>query len=224
MENKLKVLVIGIGALIVINLLVLDFVWINQRKVELTPESSAAITPMTSFPTPTPNSLISQITPPEGCSEECSSYIDQKINETISGLPTPVSQKTIVPAQPTQSSKVAYVTIGGSSLTNSTSWVDIPGTDFYFDLSDYPTATGVRWEISLRSYLAGNKVYARLYDVTNKRAVDYSELWSDSGISELKRSPDLSIWRYNNLYRVQGKSSAGCDAYLDSPRLRINLE
>ena len=223
MENKLKILIIGIGVLVVANLLVLDFIGMNQRRGESIPATSAVITP-TAFSSPSPTISISEITPPDGCSEECLSYIDQKINQVISGLPTPASQKTFVPAQPASSSKVAYLTIGGSSSTNSTSWVDIPGTDFYFDLSDYPTATGVRWEISLRSYLAGNFVYARLYDVTNKRAVDFSEQSSDSGTSELKRSPDLSIWRYNNLYRVQGKSSAGCDAYLDSPRLRVILE
>jgi hypothetical protein len=76
----------------------------------------------------------------------------------------------------------------------------------------------------LRSFLGGNKVYARLYDVTNKRAVDFSELWSDSGTSEFKRSVDLAIWRGNNLYRVQAKSSTGTPAYLDSPRLKIILE
>ncbi len=129
-----------------------------------------------------------------------------------------------MPAQPTPSSKVTHITIGGSSSTSSTSWQDIQGTDFYFDLTDYPTTTSVRWEISLRAFLAGNLVYARLYDVTNSRAVDFSELSSDSGTSVLQRSVDLAIWRGNNLYRVQGKSSTGNPAYLDSPRLRINLE
>jgi hypothetical protein len=224
MENKLKILVIGIGALIMINLLVLDFIWINQREEGAIPKPSEAERPTAAIPSPTPTLSTSQITPPEGCSKECSSYIDEKINQAISGLPTSAPQKTIVPAQSSSGSKVAYVTIGGSSSTNSTSWQDIPGTDFYFDLTDYPTATGVRWEISLRSYLAGNKVYARLYDVTNSRAVDYSELSSDSGTSILQRSVDLAIWRGNNLYRVQGKSSAGCEAYLDSPRLKVILE
>jgi hypothetical protein len=224
MENKLKVLVIGIGALIVIDLLVLDFIWINQKKEGPTSGSSAVITPTTTLPSPTPTIFTSQITPPEGCSEECLTYIDQKINEAINGLPTAAPQKTIVPAQPTPSSKVSYITIGGSSSTNSTSWVDIPGTDFYFDLTDYPTAKGVRWEISLRAFLAGNKVYARLYDVTNNRAVDFSELFTETGTSTLQRSVDLAIWRGNNLYRVQGKSSTGTPAYLDSPRLRVILD
>jgi len=219
MENKLKFLGVAIGAIIVLNLFVLDFIWVKQKKE--TPVSKSGVELLR---TSTPTLPLSEITPAEECSEACQEYFDQKINEAISSLPTPASQKTVVPAQSTPSSKVAYITIGGSSSTSSTSWADIPGTDFYFDLSDYPTATGVRWEISLRSFLAGNFVYARLYDVTNKRAVDFSEQSSDSGTSELKRSPDLSIWRYNNLYRVQGKSSAGCDAYLDSPRLRINLE
>ena len=224
MENKLKILGIGIGVLIITNLLVLDFVWVNQQKInslskkEVGKESAAT-------PTPISTPFVSQITPPEECSETCQSFIDQKINQAIGGLPTPAAAKeTIVQAKPTPGSKVAYLTLGGSSSTSNTSWEDISGTDFYFDLSDYPTATGVRWEISLRAFLAGNKVYARLYDVTNKRAVDYSELFTDSGTSALQRSVDLAIWRGNNLYRVQGKSSTGTPAYLDSPRLRVLLE
>ncbi len=220
MGNRLKLVALGIGVLIVVNLLVLDFIWVKQKKQPV----SQPPTPTTQ-PTPTPTLLISEITPPEGCPEDCVSYIDQKINEAINSLPTPAATKeTIIQAQPTPSSKVAYITIGGSSSTNSTSWADISGTDFYFDLSDYPTTTGVRWEISLRSFLGGNKVYARLYDVTNKRAVDFSELFTDSGTSELKRSQDLSIWRGSNLYRVQAKSSTGTPAYLDSPRLKVLLE
>lgn len=223
MENKLKILGIGIGVLIIVNLLILDFVWINQERI--TPEFLKTEALITAVPSPTPTLSISQITPPAGCSAECSSYIDQKISNAISGLPTPAAAKgTIIQSQPTPSSKVAYITIGGSSSTSSTSWQDISGTDFYFDLSDYPTATGVRWEVSLSAFLAGNKVYARLYDVTNNRAVDFSELFTESGTSTLQRSVDLAIWRGNNLYRVQGKSSTGTPAYLDSPRLRVNLE
>lgn len=220
MEDKLKVLTIGIIFLIVANLLVLDFVWINQRKEEAITEQEIETLP-TTFPSPTPTLSTSKITPPEGCAEDCLNYLDQKIEEALEGVS---AETTIIQAQPTPSSKVVYITIGGSNSTNSTSWADIPGTDFYFDLADYPTAKGVRWEISLSSFLAGNLVYARLYDVTNNRAVDFSELSSDSGTSELKRSVDLAIWRGNNLYRVQGKSSTGNPAYLDSPRLRVILK
>jgi hypothetical protein len=76
----------------------------------------------------------------------------------------------------------------------------------------------------LRSFLAGNAVWARIYDVTNNRAVDGSELSTTSGTSLILRSSDLVIWRGNNLYRVQAKSSSGNPAYLDAPRLKIILE
>jgi len=225
MENKLKILGIGIGGLIILNLLVLDFVWVNQQKInslskkEVGKESAAT-------PTPISTPFVSQITPPEECSETCQSFIDQKIEEAISKLPTqpPTGKSAVQPTQIPSASRVAYITLGGSDLTSATDWADISGTDFYFDLTDYPTATGVRWEISLSAFLAGNKVYARLYDVTNNRAVDFSELFTESGTSTLQRSIDLAIWRGNNLYRVQGKSSTGTPAYLDSPRMRINLK
>jgi hypothetical protein len=232
--NKLKFLMIGISALVVINLLVLDFIWVSQQRessipIVSLPEKLEFRTGATITPTPTPASLTPVVSSPEesgGCLESCQEYIDQKIAEELAKLPTPVTttETVIQTIQPTPSSKVTYISLGGSSSTSATGWTDIPGSDFYFDLSDYPTATGVRWEISLRSFLAGNMVYARLYDVTNSRAVDFSELTSTSGTSELKRSVDLAIWRGNNLYRIQGKSSTGTPAYLDSPRLKITLE
>jgi hypothetical protein len=131
-ESKLKFLVIGIGALVVINLLALDFIWINQKRessipIVSLPEKLEFRTGATITPTPTPASLTPAVSSPEEsgeCLESCQEYIDQKIAEELAKLPTPVTTKeTVVQTiQPTPSSKVTYISLGGSSSTSNTGW------------------------------------------------------------------------------------------------------
>ena len=136
--KKLKILIIGIGALMMANLLILDFIRVKQKKIPVSKPSH----PPEELPTATPTIMRTEVTPPEGCSKDCVSYIDQKITEAINSLPTreTVKETVVQTKETTTGSKVVYVTIGGSSSTNSTDWADVSGTDFYFDLTDYPTA------------------------------------------------------------------------------------
>lgn len=224
-EKLLKILPFAISALIIGNLLALDFFWVTSKKTkEETPE---VLIEKGGETTPTPQTLT---TPSPGaevfCTDECLQVIEEKVNEAVAKI-TPGTQQVLVtqaPAPTTQTAKVLYLPLGGLSSETSTAWTDIGGTDFYFDKLDYPNLSEVRWEASLRSFLGGNKVYVRLYDVTNKRAVDSSELSTDSAGWILTRSSSLSIWAGSNLYRIQGKSSTGTPAYIDSPRLKIILK
>lgn len=210
-DKFLKVVLVIFGILIFSNIVFLDFVFIKQEKPELTVSAPTL--------TPTPETATGEA---QECDQVCLELIKEEVKKAVSeigGPPTP----TATPV-PTKSLSYLYLPIGSSGATSNTSWTDIPGTEFYFDLADYSDLKAVRWEINLRSFLAGNSVSARIYDVSNSRAVDGSELSTTSGTSVLLRSSDLSIWRGNNLYRVQAKSSSGNPVYLDAPRLKIILE
>jgi len=169
-------------------------------------------------PTPT---ISSDLT----CPEDCLSLIDDKVAEEVAKI-TPVTQQVSAPtpAPGEETPKITYLPLGGSSSSSATDWTDISGSEFYFDKGDYPNLSSVRWETSLGSFLGGNLVYVRLYDVTNKRAVDSSQLSTSSSTSKLLQSSNLSIWSGNNLYRIQAKSSSGNPLYIDSPRLKIILK
>jgi hypothetical protein len=117
--------------------------------------------------------------------------------------------------------KVTYIPITTARSTAIMDWTDANPSDFYFDLVDFPGAKSVRWEVYLQAVNGSGKVFARLYDVTNKRGVDYSELATESNTSVFLRSSDLKIWRGNNLYRVQLKSVNGTEAVLAQARLKI---
>lgn len=228
-ENFLKIFLIILGIFVIANLLFLDFVWIRQKTE--TPknvsQTETGVTEATGFaPTPGPGET-------KTCQPACLEKIQEEVEELANQpggsqtvvSPTPGVTKALAPkATSTPSPSVTYLTIGSSGSTSSTSWVDIAGTEFYFNLADYSKVKTVRWEINVRSFLGGNSVYARLYDVTNNRAVDNSEMSTTSSTSVILRSTDLTIWQGNNLYRVQAKSESGNPAYLDAPRLKITLE
>lgn len=224
-EKLLKILPFVLGFLLIANILFLDFVWMGTRKrgvekpleKEALPVTPGTVTPGLS-PTPTTSSELT-------CPEDCLTFLEEKVSEEVAKI-TPVTQQTVAPtsAPAEQVPKVVYLPLGGSSSSSATDWTDIGGSDFYFDKGDYPDLSSVRWETSLGSFLGGNLVYVRLYDVTNKRAVDASELSASSSTSKLLQSSGLTIWQGNNLYRIQAKSSSGTPAYIDSPRLKIILK
>ncbi|MDP3954948.1 MAG: hypothetical protein Q8Q15_01115 [bacterium] len=216
-DKFLKITLFFLGILVIANLLFLDFVWFEKK------ESPVAV-----VKTQKETDNI------QHCDSSCQEEIQKEVKRAVA-VPTSVTAKTVkeesaavptlIPTSVTaQSSSVSFISIGSSGSTSETSWTDIPGTEFYFNLVDYSNLKSVRWEVNLRSFLAGNAVSVRIYDATNSRAVDSSELSTTSGASVIVRSNDLSIWRGNNLYRVQAKSSSGNPVYLDAPRLKIFLE
>lgn len=225
-EKLLRILPFALGIFVIVNLLALDFFWVTSKK----PEEGIVKAPAQKEKevTPTPLPLTTPIPGAEvSCTDECLQAIEERVNEAVAKITPAATQQVVVtqaPAQQTQQASILYLPLGGLSSETATSWTDIGGSDFYFDKADYSNLSEARWEGSMRSFLGGNKVYARLYDVTNKRAVDSSELSTDSSSWELVRSAALSIWAGNNLYRIQAKSSAGTPVYIDSPRLKIILK
>jgi len=195
--------------LITANLLFLDFVSFRKK--------TALNQPLLSI-TPTPI-LESQ------CLDECQKIIDQKISEALAKIPTQKPEKTmsvIVPTSaPATQAKAIYIPLVTEGTTVSTSWVDIVPSEFYFNLADYPGATQVRFICYLQALHGSAKVYARLYDQTNKRAVDYSQLETQNDSYTLLESSGITIWRGNNQYTVQLKSENGTQVLLKEAKLKI---
>lgn len=159
----------------------------------------------------------------------CQEYVASEVSKFLPAsekttTPTPTPKITVTPTPtktPTASLKVMYIPIGMSGTTTNTDWTDIAGSDFYFNLSDFPQIKSVKWETSLQAFVTTTSVYGRLYDVTNKRAVDNSELTTALTTYDPLRSGDLTIWNGNNLYRVQIKGTNGNTVNLSSPKLKL---
>lgn len=110
--------------------------------------------------------------------------------------------------------KESSVALNGGSA-ESYDWMKLPGTDFTFDVSLYGNAT-VTWEGWMDNGLGS----VRLYDDTNHRAVDGSEVMVLSGVKSSFYSKPLSIWRGQNQYHLEIKSLSGQVA-VSTPRLKI---
>lgn len=124
-----------------------------------------------------------------------------------------VSGKTTVKAA---KAKESFFQIGGGSATGS-DWTRVTGSDFWFDQSLYGEVTEVTWQ----GWLDNGTGSVRLYDSTNGRAVDGSEVSvSAAGRASFYSSP-LAIWRGQNQYHVQVKNANVQTVTVTTPRLRI---
>jgi hypothetical protein len=218
MINRLsKVFPWLLGIIIIANLVFLDFMLANQKRSE-----SLAVV---SVPSGQPEKETTAAT--ISCTT-CQSYIQGEVAKQVAAIPTkpgsglvtsiPVPTSTVsISTNP----KIFYLPLSISGSTVLTDWFDVPASDFYFNLTDYPGAKSVTWEAYLKSVNSPAKVNVRLYDVTNKRGVDYSDLSTQSATYVLLQSSAISIWRGNNLYRVQVKADNGTQADFGTGRIKV---
>lgn len=208
MKERLPKIILAIILILVLgNLGFLDYQLFNQSRTKFSPPPSADL---------------KKEPEEEGCENDCEQLIEQKISRVLTNFPTSRSITYVIPTtKAVVQTKVFYIPLISEATVNYSDWTDIIPSDFYFDLSDYPGAKGVRFEVYLKSKHQAGTVFIRLYDVSNKRAVDYSDLSSDSETFELKRSSDMSIWQGNNLYRIQAKTLNGIEGFLKEAKLKI---
>jgi len=100
-------------------------------------------------------------------------------------------------------------------------WVKVSGSDFDLDPSLYGNITEVSWQGWLEVKDGNGVGFARIYDSTNKRGVDGSEIRILSGVKSSFYSQPMSIWRGINSYYVQVKSSSGYQVSITGPKLKI---
>ena len=169
------------------------------------------------------------------CSPNCLEYIDEKIASIIPSEEVKVIEREVIVTQTPQQIVVtnvstpkiksaSYVPIPGSGNTLQTIWTDIEGTDFYLSKADYPGYTEAYFEANTKLLNGNGKGFLRIYDVTNGRAVDGSEIETDSQKSEFVGSGRISLWEGYNQYRVQAKSLTADTTYFESGRLKIITE
>ena len=102
-------------------------------------------------------------------------------------------------------------------------WVDVTDSGVYIDLeNDYGSGAKVSWETSLKVAHGNGKAYARLWDDTNKIAVDFSELSTEDNVDFTQvTSKYLPFWRGRNLYKVQIKSLNSFEVTCSGGKLKI---
>lgn len=111
--------------------------------------------------------------------------------------------------------KEIFVSLVGGSVSGS-EWTKIPGSDFSMDQSLYGNVIDVSWQ----GWIDNGYGYVRIFDNTNHRVVDGSEVLISSGEKASFYSKTMSIWRGQNQYWIEARSVAG-EVKLSSPRLKI---
>lgn len=112
----------------------------------------------------------------------------------------------------------------GSGSTTSRDWQEISGAEIVIDADNFSNVKSIIWEAVLRLPTGNGLVQAKLYNVTDKHEVWYSEVGSGSSTAYRAESAEIQLSPGRKLYRVMMRSTMGYEAFLDSGRIKILLE
>lgn len=194
--NSNALIVIPVLFLFAVNLLFLDIVVFSQQK----PQPPAQVV-VESVPAPTQADT--------SCSSSCIAKIDEKLKT--------VQPNSVVSVSP---AREFYVTLG-SGTTKSSDYEDILSAEAYIDTGNYASIKQASVELFLRNPTGNGRVYAKLYNVTDKHDVWFSEVFIEGGGPVTKKEMPITLDRGNKLYRVMMKSTMKYDGWLDNARIKI---
>lgn len=108
----------------------------------------------------------------------------------------------------------------GSGTVKSNSWQDVAGAEATIDTANYPSIKSATFEGFLAIPTANGQVRAKLYNVTDKHDVWFSEV-SSEGPTLTKKEASITLESGAKTYRVMGLSTLKYDANIENARLRI---
>lgn len=140
--------------------------------------------------------------------------------------PTPTATPSVSASTPISKKdrRVIYLPIPGNGGQLSYDWYTLPGTDFYFDLADFPGFKEIYFEANIRLLNGNGTAFVRLFDTTNSFIVQNSQIQTNNQVSTAIVSSPLTFHSGKNLIKVQVKSLTADTAIFDSGRLKIITE
>lgn len=158
----------------------------------------------------------------DGCDEDCViEIIDEKLGELVSkyGLVEKKEVKTVSkPVVKPTSEK--FVRISGGDSQGS-SWTRLNTTAFWLDSALHGELVEASWQGWLEGDGGDLDGWVRLYDATNSRVVDGSEVRLIGSEKVSFYSGNISIWRGQNQYYVELKNLKGGRLTISEPRLKL---
>jgi len=146
--------------------------------------------------------------------------VDQKIATLTAKVATPSGVTKSVAISPvTPTTKESFIPMGVGSTTKS-DWEDVAGSDVYINTTNFPNIKEAYFEVSMHIPTKNGTLYARLYDVTDKHPVWYSDVSTDQDVSTFVSSK-IALDTGNKLYRIQLKTSLQYESLLDTARIKI---
>jgi len=223
MKKFLTIILVILGILVIVNLGVLDWTIFRSENGNW-PTSSAWRQDGRGEEVEDEDKIASP-----SCELSCQKIIEEKIKEELADLPLSAGGSSVTPANavkiPTQTlvsneKKILYIPLINEGSVVSSNWTDVLPSEFYFNLADYSKAKEVRF-LAYLSSSNNDPGYARIYDVTNNRGVDFSDLLFNKNDYTLVESSSLVIWRGNNKYTIQLRSANGTKVFIKDAKLKI---
>lgn len=208
MSRTVKIgLVASFLLLLTVNIVMLDLAVIFNRPSVRPVEMNAATV-----------RIAPTVSPTEECSVTCEEKIDALSRRIDSSIAVAAQQSTsLLPTKNTV--KEYYITLGSGS-TKSSVWEDIAGVEAVIDTTNYPAIKSIVFEVFLNIPTANGMVKAKLYNVTDKHDVWFSEV-SSEGPLLTKKETVIGLESGAKTYRVMGLSSLKYDANIENARIRI---
>lgn len=204
MASRVNIIVgFSILLLLVVNIVFLDFAAFMPKT------DSAASVEVT--PTPTPLLDIP-------CGTKCQDLVDRKINEALlaqNNSGADARQDTV----PVRAPKEFVISLG-SGMTRNNEWEAIPGAEVYIDTDKYQKIRTVIFESSMYIPTANGRMYAKIFNATDKHDVWFSEM-SMEGNTVIRPQATVSLDKGNKLYRLMAKSSLKYDALILNAVIRV---
>ena len=134
----------------------------------------------------------------------------------------PVVQQPVVAPQSQPAAVKEYFIPFGAGSSNAGDWTDVPGLTAQIDFGNYPNIKEVHFEASVVIPTANETASVRLFNVTDKHPVWYSEITLMNGQFV---SSNPIVWDTGlKTYQVQMKTSLQYTANLIQSRLHIILQ
>jgi hypothetical protein len=157
------------------------------------------------------------------CPDACLSKIREIAATSSTGIATGTISTPTPATIPTKAASTVseFFVPFGSGSGSSVDWQDVPGLLATIDTANYSKNKTVTFEISLRIPTGNQIVYARLFNVTDKHPVWFSDVSLEGGTPDLVTSSPITLDTGNKTYQVQLKNSLGFLSFIDQSRLRI---
>ena len=156
---------------------------------------------------------------------DCEEKFNTIVSDAIAALPTsaPSSSQAVVATTNPKTTQTTYLPLGSTASSTSTDWYTIDDSSSYIDINnDFSGDPYVTFEASLKVKHGNGHAFARLWDDTNKVAVNGSEISTQNNEDyQLVKSGQLYLWNGNNNYKIQLKSLNGFEVTYTNSKIKI---
>ena len=157
------------------------------------------------------------------CSDSCPGTTDAIPAPTLSTpSPGPTDPPAGGPIRPVSAAKEFYIPLG-SGRSTSREYAGLVGVEAEIDTANYPRIRSVLLEVSMHLFPGNGVMTVKLFNMTDRHDVWFSELSTDEG-DLVKKDAPITLDAGKKLYRVMVQSSLGYEAIVDGARLKIITE